>query len=106
MRGRWVNAALGIWLFLAAWLFAGEPGELANNLFLGLAVFLFSFMAMGIDGFRRLNTVLGLWAVVSPFLLGYGDYPGAVNDVIVGILVIAASLWTPEREVPRQHRLA
>ncbi len=105
MRGRWVNVALGMWLFVSAWLFAVEPGELANNIFLGLAIFLVAFMAMGVEGFRKVNTVLGLWAVVSPFLLGYGDGGGALNDVVVGVLVISASLWRPQAR-PGAHRLA
>lgn len=37
-----------------------------------------------------LAILIGVWSVLSPFVLGYGHVPNAMwNDVIVGILAIA-----------------
>jgi hypothetical protein len=102
-----MNAALGMWLSLAAALFAHDgSATITNNVFLGLSIFLVSFLAMGVDTFRRVNLVLGIWAVLSPFLLGYMNTGAAVNDMVVGILVVWVSLWGPRKTGGRSGRLA
>ncbi len=41
-----------------------------------------------------INFILGLWLIVSPFALKYSHVAGAVpEDVILGILIAAFSLW-------------
>ena len=99
MRSRWFNVALGVWLVVAA-LF-GSPGTASvNNRLLGLGIFLVAFLAMGIEAFGRVSALLGAWAIVSPFVLGYHDAAAGLNDVAVGILVVATSLpW--QRRVDR-----
>jgi hypothetical protein len=46
-----------------------------------------------------LNVLLGLWLLVAPFLLGYGNIAAAMwNDVIVGGLVLILAgvrVWKP-----------
>ncbi len=40
------------------------------------------------------NFILGLWLIVAPFALGYAHIAGAApEDVILGILIAAFSLW-------------
>lgn len=39
-----------------------------------------------------INFILGLWLIISPFLLGYSDVrPAMWNQIIVGILVLIFS---------------
>ena len=105
MKGPWINVALGIWLCLSSALIAHTPVAFTNNLFLGLSIFLVAFFAMGIARLRRFNTLLGAWAIVSPFALGYMNSSAALNDVLVGMVVVAVSLWMPRplaRRVERQ----
>lgn len=107
MNPRWINVALGVWLSVAAALFAHDgTATITNNLFLGLSIFLVSFVAMGVDTFRRVNSTLGAWAVFSPFLLGYVNRAAAVNDMVVGILVVWVSLWAPRKAGRRPGSLA
>ncbi len=41
-----------------------------------------------------INFILGLWLIVAPFALGYSHVAGAApQDVILGILIAAFSLW-------------
>ncbi len=41
-----------------------------------------------------INFILGLWLIVAPFALRYANVPGAApEDVILGILIAAFSLW-------------
>ncbi len=40
------------------------------------------------------NLILGLWLIVSPWLLGFSTVAAAMwNSVIVGIVVAALSYW-------------
>jgi hypothetical protein len=42
----------------------------------------------------RVNLSLGLWLVVAPRVLGYGDAVAVINDVVLGIAIAALSLWS------------
>jgi SPW repeat-containing protein len=38
--------------------------------------------------------VVGLWLIAAPFALGYsGTFQAAANDVVLGVLIAASSLW-------------
>lgn len=38
--------------------------------------------------------ILGIWLIISPFVVGYGAIKGALwNNVIVGIIVAVLSAW-------------
>lgn len=40
-----------------------------------------------------INIVLGVWLVISPFLLGYSVTTSALwNSIVVGVLVVVVSL--------------
>lgn len=39
------------------------------------------------------GVVLGIWLIISPFLLKFAESGAKWNSVIVGILVAAAAIW-------------
>lgn len=44
--------------------------------------------------FNWFQLILGLWVVISPWILGfYGNSPGLWSNVIAGVLIIIFSLW-------------
>ncbi|MEK7555456.1 MAG: SPW repeat protein [Patescibacteria group bacterium] len=44
--------------------------------------------------FSWLQLILGLWVVISPWLLGfYGNSMALWSNVIAGVLIIILSLW-------------
>ncbi len=96
MSGRWVNVVMSVLLVSAG--FLGRGAERTNNLLLGFAVFLVAFIAMASVGARRLNTALGAWAALSPFVLAYRDEAPGYADILVGLVIVVASLW-PDRPV-------
>jgi len=105
MLSRWINVGLGVWLVVAA-ILAGRGVEMLNNLLLGVGLFLFGFLAMGVLAFGRLCAVLGLWAVASPFVLGYHGEAAGLNDLAVGALVITTSLWQRRSAPTSASRMA
>jgi hypothetical protein len=41
-----------------------------------------------------ITLVVGLWLLAAPFVVGYWDtFPATANDVALGVLIAAASLW-------------
>ncbi len=103
MSGRWVNVVMSVLLVAAG--FLGRGVERTNDLVLGFAVFFVAFLAMASGGARRLNTALGAWAALSPFVLTYHDEAPGWTNVVVGLVVIVASLW-PDRPPARRLRTA
>ena len=99
MSGRWV--AVGASLLLVATGIAAPGAERANGLALGLSIFFVAFLAMGLPRLRRVNTVLGAWAVISPFALAYRDDVAGWSVLVAGVVVVMASLW-PDR-APAGH---
>ncbi|MGB9592271.1 MAG: SPW repeat protein, partial [Candidatus Kryptoniota bacterium] len=41
-----------------------------------------------------INTVLGIWLIIAPFIIRYSNVGSALwNDIIVGIAVAVLSVW-------------
>lgn len=105
----WVNLALGIWLFFSPFilLYAGGPGGAAawNSYILGIGIVIFAggALAKPADWEEWVNLALGVWLVVSPWVLGFaGDGAATWNHVIVGILVGGDAIWAM-RQQRRAH---
>ena len=103
MAARWINVILGAWLVILALVVPGSRGGFfGDHLVVGTAIFVLAFLAMADPRFRLGNVVLGGWVALSPFVFGYLDRGIAVNDIVVGILVVNFALARPAR--PRQRR--
>jgi cytochrome b561 len=51
-----------------------------------------------------LNLIAGLWAIVSPWVLGFQGTPAVTVHVVIGIIVAvlaAVELWLRYRNPPR-----
>jgi len=99
MRARWPNLLLSAWLVVAPLILGfHSPQARANTVTVGLCLFLFVLVADSIPAFRFVDTALGLWLLVSSFLLGYSDeiVPTAHN-ILVGLAVAVLSLIPARR---------
>lgn len=93
-----VNVVLGLWLAISPWVLghADEAASTSNAVIVGalvavLALFEFFKVAAWEEW---TNFALGLWLVVSPWLLGFSVTVAAMsNAVIVGIAVAVMALW-------------
>jgi uncharacterized membrane protein YhhN len=101
MSARWINVVMSLSMVATALL--GRGAERTNSLVVGFAIFLVAFVAMGSVGIRRLNTALGVWAALSPFVLVYRDPVPGWTAIAAGLVVVVASLW-PDRPAPRPER--
>jgi hypothetical protein len=94
-----LNLLAGIWLIISSWVlgFSGVPVAVGNAVILGIAVLVLAAIRLGTtgtNGISWLNLILGIWLIISPFVLGFSGAAGAMgNAVVLGILVGLFSLW-------------
>lgn len=97
---RWqdgVNLVLGLWLFTSPWILDYAGTTAAGNAYVmgtGIVVFAAFAAYMPKAWEEVLNTLLGIWLVLAPFLLGFTAMTGiALHTVVVGVLVTAFAVW-------------
>ncbi|HEX5415873.1 MAG TPA: SPW repeat protein [Chloroflexota bacterium] len=94
-----LNALAGIWVFFAPFLLGYSlvaPATI-NDVIVGFIVAVFSglrfFGAFGAVWLSLINAALGVWLILSPFILGYQGVP-LVNDVILGFIIAILGTWS------------
>jgi hypothetical protein len=107
-----LNVFAGIWLIVSAWVlgFASAQVPFLDTLLVGIAVLVLAAIRLGIAGavgLSWLNFLLGIWLIISPFILGFTAVSAAMtNAVILGILVCFFGLWAAlgtQTPVPSHH---
>ena len=103
-----VNLILGGWLFLTPWIFGFASGAAGWNAWiLGIAIAVVAIAALSAfaDWEEWVNLVLGLWVLVSPWVLNFQANATAMHThVIIGIIVAvlaAIELWLVHRNPPQ-----
>src|SRR3954464_9493627 len=93
----WANLVLGAWLLMSPWLL-GYAGSAAawNAIGMGAGIVVFALIAayMPKAWEEIINTLCGVWLVISPFVLGFSNATTvALHTVLVGILATAFAVW-------------
>jgi SPW repeat-containing protein len=98
-----LNLILGAFLVVSPWMFsfaAGTPSQ--NAIITGFVIVVLSIAAL--SAFAQweewLNLLAGLWAIVSPWVLGFATGTAMQVHVIVGLIVAviaAIELWMEHR---------
>lgn len=98
----WLVVVLGAWEFLASFIlgYSAKAGALWDAIILGIAlVILAGWAALSnqvttAKSLSWINTILGIWLILAPFIVRYTNLAGALwNDIIVGIVVAVLSVW-------------
>jgi hypothetical protein len=102
-RARWASAGTvlaGVWLILAPFVLNFEGADAAqwNHIIVGAAVLVLAairaFDPDERESLSWMNVVLGLWMIVSPFLLGYANVNDAqTNSLITGVIILALAAF-------------
>jgi hypothetical protein len=101
------NLILGGILFLSPWIFgfdAGRPSENAHIAGIVIAVLAIAALAAFAVWEEWLNLIVGLWTLVSPWVLGFQGTKAMTVCVIIGIAVAilaAIELWILSQNPPR-----
>jgi hypothetical protein len=112
-RARWASAGnvlAGLWLILAPFVldFEGDDVAVWNHMIVGAAVLVLAairaFDPDERESLSWLNVVLGLWMVVSPFLLGHANTGDAqTNSLIAGVAILGLAAFSAY-ETNEAHR--
>jgi hypothetical protein len=102
---------LGLLLFLTPWMagFAAEQTAAWTAWITGAVIALVGVAALAGYAYAAAwcNLVLGIWAIVAPWLLGFVGLTGEMwSHVVLGVLVAlaaAAELWAEHQSPRRVH---
>lgn len=105
----WVMLVLAVWLFLSPWVLgfaapmvaageaaAGFTSAAWNAWILGVVIAVLSLWAafQFAEWHDWVTGVLGVWLVVSPWIVGFTALGAALwNTVVVGLLILALAAW-------------
>jgi hypothetical protein len=102
------NLVLGAILFFSPWMFGGfEAAMVSTNAYItGLAIAIIAIAALAAFAVWEewLNLVVGLWALVSPWVLGFQGTTAMTVHVVIGaaVAVLAAiEIWMITQNPPR-----
>src|SRR3954449_8244123 len=102
------NLILGAVLFFAPWIFGFDAGKVSENAYIsGIVIVVLALAALAAFAIWEewLNLIVGLWTLVSPWVLGFQGAKTAVAiHAVVGIAVAvlaAIELWMMSQNPPR-----
>ena len=103
----WVNLVLAVALLVSPWVLAFPAGAATYNAV--IAGLIIGLVAIGaIVAFAQweewVNLLLGVWAIISPFVLGFAaDTTAMWTHVVIGLVVAvlaAVELWSVMHQPP------
>ncbi len=97
-----LNIIAGIWLIISPFALglAMWPAAVCNNVVVGAVVLILAAVRasnpLHARGLSWINFLLGIWLIISPFVLVNGARPVALatNNVILGIVVLVLAVWS------------
>ena len=101
------NLVLGAVLFFSPWIFGFAAGYESQNAWISgavIAALSIAALAAFAEWEEWLNLVAGLWAIVSPWVLGFAGTTAMTVHVVIGVIVAAlaaAELWMRYQNPPR-----
>lgn len=104
-----INLILAIWLFLSPWVvgFAGLMPAAWTAWLTAIAIAIFAIAALSAfaEWEEWINLILGVWLLVSPWVVGVAAMHGAMLTLFltgIAVAVLAAlELWMLHRTPPR-----
>src|SRR4030088_3736648 len=101
------NLVLGAFLFFSPWMFGFDAGKVSENAFVsGIVIAVLAIAALAAFAIWEewLNLIVGLWVLVSPWVLGFQGTKAMTVSVVIGIAVeilAAIELWILSHNPPR-----
>jgi F0F1-type ATP synthase membrane subunit a len=100
----WLNAILGLWFIVAAFIIAAsKTANMTSNLIAGIIVVILGVWAsVRYKGWKNwVVALIGVWMIISGFWFP-GNYVATVgNDIVAGTVIIILSTWAVFSRVPQ-----
>lgn len=105
MGARAINAVLALWLFVSAFLWRHTYAQTENAWVVGFTALIFALGGVsGLSWARYVNVLLGVWLVMSPFVIRILSPLTLLSNALVGIGLIVFGLMPSLRRRPRSGR--
>jgi len=96
-----LDVLAGIWLLISPWCvgFSAVSGATSNDVIFGIIIGILAlvrfFNNAASPAVSWINAILGIWVLISPWVLGFGHVQAFwVNNLITGIVVIVLACWS------------
>lgn len=89
---RYANIALGVWLFISAFIWTHSASQHTNTWIVGVLSAVIAAVAIKVQEARYLNSVLAIWLFISVWALPTISSGTAWNNALVAIAMFALSL--------------
>jgi hypothetical protein len=89
---RGINVALGIWLFISAFLWLHTSAQFTNTWLVGLAIAVVAAVGFAVPQARWVNTALAAWLIISVWALPTLAAATFWNNLLVGIASLIVSV--------------
>jgi hypothetical protein len=106
-----LDVLAAIWLLISPFVlrFRSTGSLVANDVILGIVIGILALVrffspSRSTAWASWVNVVLGIWVLISPWVLGYAAYRTAmIDNVVMGIIVIILSLWSASASMTSDH---
>jgi hypothetical protein len=112
-----LNVLTGIWLIISPFVVGFSFQEYGNEVICGALVLLFALARLfssstndagqAVSGASGLNAVMGLWLIISTFVLGYSFISSAMWNAIlsgIAVLLVASTEFSGQMAIAPQAR--
>jgi hypothetical protein len=95
-----LDVLAGVWLLISPFVLAFySQAATTNNVILGIVIAAIAairfFGAFDAAWLSWINAVLGLWVLLSPWILGFSQFNVPTgNNIILGVIVIVLASWS------------
>jgi hypothetical protein len=96
-----LDVLAGIWLIISPFIigYGALTGATTNDVILGIVIGILAairfFGAYEAAFISWINVILGIWVLISPWVIGYSTHTGALaNNIVMGIIVIILAAWS------------
>jgi hypothetical protein len=89
---RLLSIIAGVWLFISAFVWTHTMAQRTNTWIMGIIIAAVAAMAMRAPQARFVNTIAAVWLFISAFVLPTISVGTVWNNIIVAIVVFAASM--------------
>ena len=100
---RWWNIAVGVWLFLSAFIWVHSYAQFTNTWIVGLVCVVLAAVAMQVEQIRYLTAALAIWLFISSWVLPTQMAGTVWNNTLSAIAMFVIAL-APDPHTPRTHR--
>ena len=103
MTARWINAALGAWLFTSAFLWPHSEAQFDNTWIVGVLIAAFALVASAGQAWARyVNVAAAVWLFFSTLFLPRTTVLTLWHNVVVAIAVLVFALRPTEMPPKRR----